>query len=56
VRWRECVLAMRADGVELLVEAGAGKVLKTLTRRIDRDLKAVSVGGVEEIENFLQSL
>jgi len=56
VRWRECVLAMRADGVELLVEAGAGKVLKTLTRRIDRDLEAVSVGGVEEIENFLHTL
>ena len=56
VRWRECVAAMRADGVELLVEAGAGNVLKTLTRRIDRDLPALAVGGVEEIESLLESL
>lgn len=56
VRWRECVAAMRADGVDLLVEAGAGNVLKTLTRRIDRDLNALAVGGVEEIQSFLDSL
>ena len=56
VRWRESVAAMRADGVELLVEAGAGNVLKSLTRRIDRALDAVAVGGVEEIESFLESL
>ena len=35
VRWRECVAAMAGEGVELLVEAGAGNVLKSLTRRID---------------------
>ncbi len=56
VRWRECVAAMRAAGVELLVEAGAGSVLKSLTRRIDRDLDAIAVGGIEEIEGFLESL
>jgi [acyl-carrier-protein] S-malonyltransferase len=56
VRWRECVVAMGADGVEQLVEVGAGNVLKTLTRRIDRQIAAVSVGDIEEIENFLQAL
>ena len=56
VRWRECVVAMGADGVEQLVEVGAGNVLKTLTRRIDRQIAAVSVGDIEEIEIFLQAL
>ncbi|MDP6819289.1 MAG: ACP S-malonyltransferase [Alphaproteobacteria bacterium] len=56
VRWRESVVAMRAEGVELLVEAGAGSVLKSLTRRIDRDLKALALGEIEDIESFLESL
>ena len=56
VRWRECVTAMRAAGAELLVEAGAGAVLKGLTKRIDRELPAIAVGGVAEIESFLESL
>jgi len=56
VRWRECVAAMAGEGVELLVEAGAGNVLKSLTRRIDPELGAVAVGGVEDVKNFLKSL
>ena len=56
VRWRECVVAMRAEGVEFLVEAGAGNVLKALTRRIDSELDAVAIGGAEDVEKFLKSL
>ncbi len=56
VRWRECVGAMRALGVEVLVEAGAGAVLLGLTKRIDIDLKAIAVGNTMEIESFLKSL
>ncbi|MDA0228713.1 MAG: ACP S-malonyltransferase [Proteobacteria bacterium] len=56
VRWRECVAAMAAEGVEMLVETGAGTVLKSLTRRIDPELNAVAVGGIDEIESFLKSL
>ena len=56
VRWRECVAAMAGDGVGLLVEAGVGNVLKSLTRRIDPELEAVAVGGVEDVKHFLKSL
>ncbi len=56
VRWRECVLAMKAHGVTALVEVGAGKVLSGLARRIDRDLTATPVGTPETIETFLESL
>ncbi len=54
VRWRECVQKMREEGVDTLVEVGAGKVLSGLTRRIDRDLTAVSIGTPDEIEAFLK--
>ncbi len=56
VRWRECVLAMRDTGVDTLVEIGSGKVLAGLTRRIDRDLSAVSVSDAESVEAFLNSI
>ena len=56
VRWRESVLYMRDHDVDTLVEIGAGKVLSGLTRRIDRDLRGVTVGTPEEIEAFLETL
>jgi [acyl-carrier-protein] S-malonyltransferase len=53
VRWRECVLAMTALGVTELVEIGAGKVLTTLAKRIDRELAASSVGTPADIQGFV---
>lgn len=56
VRWRECVLAMQADGVEQLVELGAGKVLSGLAKRIDRSLATAAIGTPEDIESFVGGL
>ncbi len=56
VRWRECVLSMKEQGVERLVEVGSGKVLAGLTKRIDKDLAAVSVGTPADVESFLKTL
>ncbi len=56
VRWRECVLTMRGEGVDTLVEIGAGKVLAGLARRIDKDLETVSVGTPEAVEEFLKGV
>ena len=53
VRWRECVLSMKSAGVDRLVEAGHGKVLSGMTRRIDRDMLAVNVGSPDDIDAFL---
>lgn len=53
VRWRESVVWMKDQGVERLVEVGAGKVLTGLARRIDRDLKAVALNTPDEIEAFV---
>ena len=56
VRWRESVLAMKAQNVDQLVELGAGRVLSGLAKRIDRELTAVSLGAPAEIEPFLKTL
>ncbi len=56
VRWRESVLYMKEQGVEELVELGAGKVLSGLVRRIDRSMSGRSVQGPEDIEAFLATL
>ena len=40
VRWRECVLACNAMGVDSFIELGAGKVLAGLMRRISPDSAA----------------
>ena len=51
VRWRESVLAMRADGVERFVELG-GKVLGPMIGRIDKDAQLTSLVTMEDLENF----
>ncbi|MCX8231472.1 MAG: ACP S-malonyltransferase [Alphaproteobacteria bacterium] len=56
VRWRESVLFMRDQGVDKLVELGTGKVLAGLTKRIDRDIKSVSVSGPHDIDEFFKAL
>jgi [acyl-carrier-protein] S-malonyltransferase len=56
VRWRECVLNMKADGIDTLVEVGAGKVLTGLTKRIDKELVGVNVATPAEVEAFLKTI
>ena len=56
VRWRESVLWMGQNGIEEIVEIGAGKVLSGLTRRINRDISSQAVGTPEQIDAFIASL
>jgi len=55
VRWRECVLAMKAMGCDTLIELGAGKILTGLTPRIDKELSAMAVGTPADIEAFVKT-
>jgi len=55
VRWRESVLYMKEQGVAQLVECGAGNVLTGLTKRIDKEIAAVSLQTPEDIEAFLKA-
>ncbi|MDQ7247454.1 ACP S-malonyltransferase [Dongia sedimenti] len=56
VRWRESVETMKKEGVTRIFELGAGKVLAGLTKRIDREIEASSVGTPEDIEAALKAL
>ncbi len=56
VRWRECVMYMAANGVTDFIEAGSGKVLAGLVKRIAKDANAVSIGNPADIDPALPLL
>ena len=43
VQWVKTVEKMRGDGIQRVIEAGPGKVLAGLCKRIDKELEAVAV-------------
>ena len=53
VRWAESVEWLGNQGVTTLIEAGSGKVLTGLARRINRDMKGIAVGTPGDIEKLL---
>ncbi|WP_066528168.1 ACP S-malonyltransferase [Erythrobacter sp. CCH5-A1] len=55
VRWRESVLAMRADGVESFVELG-GKVVGPMVSRTDKEAEVTSLVTMQDLEAFAKSL
>ena len=55
MRWRESVLAMRADGVESFVELG-GKVLGPMVSRIDKEAQVTSLVTMADLEAFAKEI
>ncbi|EMZ5840472.1 ACP S-malonyltransferase [Yersinia enterocolitica] len=55
VRWTESVEFMAAEGVELLLEVGPGKVLTGLTKRIVDTLAAAPVNDVATLTSALEN-
>lgn len=56
VRWTESVQFMAAEGVEMTVEAGAGKVLSVMNRRTVRALEGLTMGTPDEISAVAERL
>jgi len=56
VRWRETIAGLRDRGITSAVEVGAGKVLTTMAKRIDKDLPATSIETPQEVEAFMKTL
>jgi len=52
VRWEECVMALKANGGDAMVEFGPGNVLTGLARRIDKELPAFNIGNAAELAGF----
>jgi [acyl-carrier-protein] S-malonyltransferase len=49
VRWRECVQYLAANGVTKIVEAGSGKVLTGLLKRIAKEVSGQPVGTPDDV-------
>ena len=47
---------MGTNGVDAMVELGAGKVLSGLARRINKEISCQSVGTPEQVEALIEKL
>ena len=56
VLWTASVLKMKELGVEKLIEAGPGKVLSGLTRRIDKSLSASAIIDVSSLKSTIEEI
>lgn len=56
VRWTESVQFMAGEGIEVTVEAGAGKVLSVMNRRTVRALQGLTMGTPDEINAVAERL
>ena len=56
VLWTDSVIKMKESGVEKLIEAGPGKVLTGLTRRIDKSLSASAIIDVGSLKSTIEEI
>ena len=56
VRWVETVQAIAAQGIPTLLEAGPGKVLTGLAKRIDKSLNSLAVYDQSSLEKALENI
>lgn len=56
VRWRESVDLMVNQGIDSVIELGAGKVLSGIVKRSHKEINTASAGTVAEIEELAASL
>lgn len=55
VRWVESIKLIQAQGVNTFIEAGPGKVLRGLLRRIDSSLTTYNIDDPETMQDFLNN-
>ncbi len=53
VKWRETMLFFEKNGVNQVIEIGAGKVLTGLASRTCKDISTISIQNVEDLKKFV---
>jgi [acyl-carrier-protein] S-malonyltransferase len=56
VRWVETIRAIAARGADVVTEAGPGKVLAGLMKKIDRSLTEITVFDPASLESAMESI
>ena len=56
VRWTETIQWLKVQGIDCVVEIGAGKVLTGLVKRIESDMQTFNVNDMMSFEEFKKSL
>jgi [acyl-carrier-protein] S-malonyltransferase len=56
VKWVDCVVQLKQNGAQVLIECGPGKVLSGLAKRIDRDLQAMATDSSADFDAALTAV
>jgi [acyl-carrier-protein] S-malonyltransferase len=56
VRWEQSIRHMHGAGVTTMLEIGPGKVLAGLCKRIEKDIKVISIGDAKSLDEAAASL
>lgn len=56
VRWVDCVNSLSADGLNVVVECGPGKVLSGLNKRINKELTALNTDTDSAMQDCLEAI
>lgn len=52
VKWRETIINILKNEVDIFIEIGPGKVLTNLLRRTSREINAISVGNITDLDKL----
>jgi len=52
VKWQQSVERMLEDGVDTFIEIGPGKTLSGFIRKISKDVKAVNIEKIDDLERI----
>lgn len=53
VQWQRSIEYMISNGTTTFIEIGAGKVLTGLVKRIDKNVKTLNIGEINELKNII---
>ncbi len=56
VKWQDSIEKMIDEGIDTFIEIGPGKVLKSMMKRINKNVTALNINSIETMESTLKAL